>query len=202
LLWVYLTQKGYKNDVKEASYKYWFYEASISRSCIDVDKVEDLILVKKILKCMNVFFGGPDKPRYFLRDLLAQKINAVQPGGEIFWITYYFRDFYLAEKLIEAANRGVKVSLVLEARPRVANANDDVYRLLRKSNNIDIRYVRHYTPHRSIFGGLPKIHEKVYYFKDNNKAFALIGSYNPSGMENDDPEIIKRLVTRIEGIIF
>jgi phosphatidylserine/phosphatidylglycerophosphate/cardiolipin synthase-like enzyme len=101
--------------------------------------------------------------------------------------------------LIEAANRGVKVSLVLEASPRVSHANDDVYQLLKRSGNIEIRYVRHYSPHRSIFGGLPKVHEKIYYFKDNKRAFAYIGSYNPSGRENDDPQIIKRIGDQDRG---
>jgi len=47
-------------------------------------------------------------------------------------MTYYFRDIYLAEKLIEAANRGVKISIVLDAKPRVKSANDEVYSLLKK----------------------------------------------------------------------
>ena len=147
---------------------------------------------------MNVFFGGPDKPPYFLRDLLAQKIVSVQPGGEIFWITYYFRDFFLASKLIEAAKRGVKVSLVLEARPRLKNANDEVYNLL-KNSNIEIKYIKHFTPHKSFFKGMPKIHEKIYYFMDGSEASALVGSFNPSGRESDSPEIIKLIGDQDRG---
>jgi len=80
---------------------------------------------------MKIYFGGPDKPPYHLRNLLAEKVSSINPGGEIFWVTYYFRDFYLAEKLIEAADRGVKVSVVLEAKPRVEFANDEVYNFLK-----------------------------------------------------------------------
>lgn len=147
---------------------------------------------------MNVFFGGPDKPPYFLRDLLAQKIGCVKPGGEIFWVTYYFRDLVLAHKLIEAVKRGVKVSLVLEARPRLKNANDEVYNLL-KSSDVNVKYVKHPTPHKRLFKGMPKIHEKIYYFRDKNEAFAFIGSFNPSGRENDDPEIIELIGDQDKG---
>lgn len=147
---------------------------------------------------MNVFFGGPDKPPYFLRDLLAQKIGCVKPGGEIFWVTYYFRDLVLAHKLIEAVKRGVKVSLVLEARPRLKNANDEVYNLL-KSSDVNVKYVKHPTPHKRLFKGMPKIHEKIYYFRDKNEAFAFIGSFNPSGRENDDPEIIELIGDQDRG---
>ena len=46
----------------------------------------------------EVYFGGPDKPIGALRNLLADKIDAVPPGGSIDWVTYYFRDRPLAQK--------------------------------------------------------------------------------------------------------
>src|SRR5689334_13722269 len=74
----------------------------------------------------QVFFGGPDQPAGFLRDLLARQADAVPAGGEIFWSTYYFRDLALAEALLRARERGVTVKLCLEASPKLKDANREV----------------------------------------------------------------------------
>ena len=148
---------------------------------------------------MKIYFGGPDKPPYHLRNLLAEKVSSINPGGEIFWITYYFRDLYLAEKLIEAADRGVKVSVVLEAKPRVEFANDEVCNFLKNSNKIYIHYITHRKSHKKITRKLPKIHEKIYYFKDDNKCFTYIGTFNPSGRQNDDPHVIELIGDQDRG---
>lgn len=148
---------------------------------------------------MKIYFGGPDKPPYYLRDLLAEKIDSINPGGEIFWITYYFRDVYLAKKLIEAADRGVRVSIVLEAKPRVDYANEDIYNFLKNSNKIDIHYITHRKSHKKFTRKMPKIHEKIYYFKNNNYISAYIGTFNPSGRENDDPHIIELIGDQDRG---
>ena len=47
----------------------------------------------------RVHFGGPDRPVALLRDLLAERIARVPEGGSIDWVTYYFRDRPLAQKL-------------------------------------------------------------------------------------------------------
>jgi HKD family nuclease len=148
---------------------------------------------------MSVHFGGPDKQVYFLRDLLAKKIDEIEGGGEIFWITYYFRDFYLAEKLIKAADRGVKVTLLLEAKPRIKNANLEVINLLESNKKISLNLIRHIKPHKHLFSGMPKIHEKLYYFRNNSRAYAYIGSFNPSGREGDDPEIVELIGDQDRG---
>jgi phosphatidylserine/phosphatidylglycerophosphate/cardiolipin synthase-like enzyme len=147
---------------------------------------------------MNVYFGGPDKDPYFLRNLLAERLSQTEKGGEIFWITYYFRDFYLAEKLMEAAKNGVKVSIVLESKPRVKSANDKVYNILKNHSNINLKYVSHETPHKKIFGSIPKIHEKIYYFSSPQR-ICYIGSFNPSSSVNDNPEIVKLIGDQDRG---
>src|SRR5689334_10457863 len=67
----------------------------------------------------KVYFGGPDKPSGFLRDLLKERVDLVPAGGEILWATYYFRDVALADALIRARERGVAVTLCIEAMPRL-----------------------------------------------------------------------------------
>jgi HKD family nuclease len=148
---------------------------------------------------MNVYFGGPDKPAYFLRNLLAEKIDEIGENGEIFWITYYFRDFILAEKLVNAADRGVEVTVLLEASPRVKNANQEVINLLKSSDRLNVKAIRHIKPHRHLFSSIPKIHEKLYYFRNNNEACAFIGSFNPSGRANDDPEVVELIGDQDRG---
>jgi phosphatidylserine/phosphatidylglycerophosphate/cardiolipin synthase-like enzyme len=148
---------------------------------------------------MRVYFGGPDKPAFYLRDLLAEKIDKVDGNGEIFWITYYFRDFFLAEKLIRAAERGAKVTVLLEAQPRVKNANLEILNLLKTNEKVAVKAIRHKSLHKLFSGFNPKIHEKLYYFKCNNKTSAFIGSYNPSGRENDDLNILELIGDQDRG---
>jgi phosphatidylserine/phosphatidylglycerophosphate/cardiolipin synthase-like enzyme len=148
---------------------------------------------------MKVFFGGPDKPPYYLRNLLAEKIDEIGLNGEIFWITYYFRDLFLVEKLINAAERGAKITILLEARPRIKNANLEVINLLKSHSKINIKAIRHSMPHKHLFSSFPKIHEKLYYFKNNNIKYAFIGSFNPSGRADDDPKIIESIGDQDRG---
>ena len=74
----------------------------------------------------EIYFGGPDQPPGYLRDILEKHIAAVPSGGSIDWVTYYFRDLRLAEAIIQAHKRGVKVTLTLAGKPRVPHANDAV----------------------------------------------------------------------------
>ena len=78
----------------------------------------------------EIYFGGPDQPPRALRDVLKARIDAAPPGSEITWATYYFRDQDLAESLVAARNRGVKVRMRLEASPRRGSANDTVIQTL------------------------------------------------------------------------
>jgi hypothetical protein len=134
-----------------------------------------------------VHFGGPDLAPGRLRDLLAARVAAVPPGGEIDWVTYYFRDRRLARALLDARRRGVRVMLTLEGRPRTARANDAVVRILSGSEGLGegLRVVRHA---RLLLR--PHLHEKLYCFSHPHPV-AFIGSFNPSGDQPElEPEII------------
>jgi phosphatidylserine/phosphatidylglycerophosphate/cardiolipin synthase-like enzyme len=140
----------------------------------------------------EVHFGGPDLPAYRLRDLLAERIAAVPPGGAIDWVTYYFRDRMLAEELLRAYRQGVKVTLTLEKHPRTAHANDMVIAMLSGRSGLGSGF-------RSLslrkipipFGKArrPHLHEKLYCFS-HPKPVAFVGSFNPSGDGPDDDRAI------------
>jgi phosphatidylserine/phosphatidylglycerophosphate/cardiolipin synthase-like enzyme len=131
----------------------------------------------------KVFFGGPDRPPRLLRDLLEQKVDAVPAGGTIHWLTYYFRDLALADALVRAQRRGVTVRLALEGEPHIENANEPVIRRLAGPDGIGegLRVVRHRLPGH--------LHTKLYGFS-HPQPVALVGSFNPSGNEPEDPAIL------------
>ena len=142
-----------------------------------------------------VNFGGPLKPEH-LRNLLAEHISQVPAGGEINWVSYYFRDRRLAKDLIQAHQRGVKVTVCLAAKPRSAEANDVVIDMLSGTNGIDdgLRLIS--------FPGIPapsgrswslQVHEKLYCFS-HPQPIAFVGSFNPSGDEPEErPDLIEEI---------
>lgn len=140
----------------------------------------------------QVFFGGPDQPSGFLRDLLARHVDAVPQGGEILWTTYYFRDLALAEALIRARQRGVTVKLCLEASPKLTSANREVAARLTAADGLGDGFtpVKHLLP--------AHLHEKIYYFS-HPRPVALVGSFNPSGNTPEDPEVIRRIGDQDRG---
>jgi len=144
----------------------------------------------------KVHFGGPDKKPGELRNVLSEKIDAVPPGGSIDWVTYYFRDRPLARKLAEAAARGVKVTLVLEGRPRIVRANQQVISILSGKAGIGsgLRVISlPGVPSPAGIGWKPQVHEKVYCFS-HPQPTALFGSFNPSGdFPEDDPAILWKI---------
>lgn len=132
----------------------------------------------------GVEYGGPDRPARRLRDLLEERIDAVDPGGSINWMTYYFRDERLADALIRAHHRGVKVRLCLEGRPRNSRVNAEVIRRLADpvtGIGQSLRVVQHILPLH--------LHTKIYCFSDPQPT-AYIGSFNPSGNEPEETKII------------
>ena len=134
----------------------------------------------------RVHFGGPDRPVGLLRDLLAQRIDAVPAGGSIDWVTYYFRDRRLAAALVEAHRRGVGVRVTLDGHPRTPHANDAVIEMLEAALGQGLRVVRGRldgTPLGKI--ARPRLHEKLYCFSHPSPV-AFVGSFNPS---SDSPEI-------------
>lgn len=140
----------------------------------------------------RVFFGGPDKPPGFLRDLLARHVDDVPPGGEIVWATYYFRDLALAEALIRARHRGVSVRLCIEASPKLRSANDMVRRRLASEDGLGqgLRPIHHLLP--------AHLHEKIYVFS-HPTPFAFVGSFNPSGNIPEDPIVIREIGDQDRG---
>ncbi len=139
---------------------------------------------------MRVFFGGPDKPSGYLRDILAERVESVPRGGEVLWSTYYFRDLALAQSLIRAEQRGVTVKLCIEASPRLRSANDAVRRRLADGLGSGLHLVRHLLP--------AHLHEKIYIFSHPYPA-AFVGSFNPSGNTPEDPSIIAEIGDQNRG---
>jgi len=142
----------------------------------------------------DLHFGGPDRPRGYLRDVLAERIAAVPSGGRIDWVTYYLRDRRLARDLVRARERGVEVRVTLDGHPRTPDANDAVCTLLRGALGERLRVVAARTDtlrFRQVFR--PRLHAKLYCFS-HPRPVAYIGSFNPSG---DDPEERPDIVERI-----
>jgi hypothetical protein len=131
---------------------------------------------------MNVHFGGPDQPARALRNLLEERVEAVPGDGWIDWTTYYFRDEALATALVRAHERGVKVRVSIEGLPRHRGANDRVIEILRGGIGDGLRVEKR-------FFGASHLHTKLYCF-GGERPHALVGSFNPSGNEPEDPAVM------------
>jgi phosphatidylserine/phosphatidylglycerophosphate/cardiolipin synthase-like enzyme len=146
----------------------------------------------------RVFFGGPDKPVGALRSLLLQRIRTTPPGESIDWATYYFLDFELAQALIDASKRGVRVRLVIEGDPRLETANGPVVAMLKRdglNGGLTVRPTPLF-PFRSVSG---KLHAKIYAFSWP-RPIAFVGSFNPSGGTGDDaPAIVSEIGNQDRG---
>lgn len=139
----------------------------------------------------HVHFGGPDLPPRVLRDLLQARIEATPAGAEITWITYYFRDRRLAQGLVDARRRGVRVRVIIEARPRRRGANDPVIAILRDGLESDFRL--HRTPLINA-----RLHAKIYAFSGPAPE-TFVGSFNPSGDTPEDPEVVAEIGDQDRG---
>lgn len=140
----------------------------------------------------QVFFGGPDQPSGYLRDLLARQVDAVPAGGEIAWATYYFRDIALAEALIRARKRDVNVKLCIEASPKLSLANEAVRARLASADGLGpgFRAIKHLGP--------AHLHAKIYCFS-HPAPTAFVGSFNPSGNTPEDPQVIRQIGDQDRG---
>lgn len=139
----------------------------------------------------EVFYGGPDQPPRALRDILKARVDAAEAGSEITWATYYFRDQALAESLVAAQRRGVRVRIRLEGSPRSGGANDQVIQTLRAGLGKGLRL------HRSWFG-ISHLHAKIYAFS-GPRPEVMIGSFNPSGDDVPDPKLIAEIGDQDRG---
>ncbi len=151
---------------------------------------------------MRAFFGGPRATPGYLRDLLAKRIRAVPTGGSITWVTYYFRDRRLAEDLLAAHRRGVRVTVIIENKPRTPYANDPVKKMLGGARGLGagFRSLSISGPAPGLrLGWEPHLHEKLYCFS-HPRPVALVGSYNPSGDQPEKfPEIIREIGDQERG---
>ncbi len=144
-----------------------------------------------------VHFGGPDRPPGALRSLLLQKVRSAPPGSAIDWATYYFLDRELAQALIDASDRGVKVILVVEGDPRLDGANDPVLDLLKRDGlrgGLTVRAPRS-VPADRLSG---KLHSKIYAFSAPEPV-ALVGSFNPSDGGYADSATIREIGDQDRG---
>ena len=146
----------------------------------------------------QVFWGGPDRPQRFLRDLLEEKIHGVPSGGEILWVTYYFRDEGLAKALLQACRRGVKVRVVMEGSPRTETANNRVKKLLAAEGALgkNLRVLSHSRLDKRFKSS--RLHEKLYYFS-HPVPRVLVGTFNPSGNLPEDQDIIREIGDQDRG---
>ena len=140
----------------------------------------------------QIEFGGPDLPPRRLRNLLQEHVDAAPPGSRIDWATYYFRDRALAQALIRASDRGVRVTLALEPDPRRESANDAVIAML-KAHGLN-GGLHLYKPAPFDDGHL---HAKIYAFSEPDVAW--IGSFNPSGDESEDADVIAEIGDQDRG---
>jgi phosphatidylserine/phosphatidylglycerophosphate/cardiolipin synthase-like enzyme len=147
----------------------------------------------------KVFWGGPDRPSRSLRNLLEERIHAVPAGGEILWVTYYFRDENLAMALLQARQRGVRVRVAIEGNPRTGNVNSPVRKILEGASGLGpgFRAIRHRLFDNRYFR-TGRLHEKLYYFSHPVPG-VLVGTFNPSGSLTEDPEIIKKIGDQDRG---
>jgi phosphatidylserine/phosphatidylglycerophosphate/cardiolipin synthase-like enzyme len=150
----------------------------------------------------HIYFGGPDLPPHRLRDLLAKCIAAVPAGGTIDWVTYYFRDRRLAQELLDAHRRGVRVTVTLDGRPRTEYANDAVIAMLSGPDGLgDSLRIISLAGIPTLDGKRlqPRLHAKLYCFSHPTPV-AYIGSFNPSGDHPEEqPEVIREIGDQDRG---
>jgi phosphatidylserine/phosphatidylglycerophosphate/cardiolipin synthase-like enzyme len=141
-------------------------------------------------------FGGPDRPPRALRDLLQARVEAVPPGGEIVWSTYYFRDRALAQALIDADRRGVRLCLHVEGHPRRRDVNRAVIAMLKRAAPEAIHV--HTPPVAALAKLHPHLHSKIYVFS-HPVPTAFVGSFNPSGDQPEDADVIAEIGDQDRG---
>ena len=128
----------------------------------------------------NTLFGGPDKAKHILRDALLANIAAVPSNGQICWMCYYFNEPALFDALISAAQRGVRIEIIIDANPRCAGINQQCIDTFKKYPQIKISLAES-KPIWEYFGlkWHAHMHSKLYYFS-HPTPHVLVGSYNPT----------------------
>ncbi|MFK7795379.1 MAG: phospholipase D-like domain-containing protein, partial [Gammaproteobacteria bacterium] len=127
----------------------------------------------------TTYFGGPDKSKHLLRDILITHIQAVPANGNISWLCYYLNDPYIFQALNDASKRGVKITLTIEGSPRSPSVNQACIDRFNDSP-IKINIIKS-KPLWEYFGidWHSHLHSKLYYFSHPTPQ-VLVGSYNPT----------------------
>lgn len=124
-----------------------------------------------------------------LIDQLCRLVEQVPVNEEIYFASYYLRNFRLCQTLIDAKNRGVKVKILLSGNTHYKNGNFDTIQFLRK-NGFDNYSLRLRRPPNLL---KKRMHLKLLLISRtgarNNSC--LFGSYNPSGNDCVEPEIFR-----------
>ena len=130
----------------------------------------------------HVFFGGPDLEKNALRNILLKAINATPAGYEIKWVCYYLNDPDIVDAIVNAVNRGVNVSIILDAHPRIPDINQYAIDTLCSLNSDLLTFLLASNQRLWKYVGVdwhPHLHSKFYYFS-HPQPHAYIGSYNPT----------------------
>ena len=130
----------------------------------------------------HVFFGGPDLQKDALRNILLESINATPADHQIKWICYYLNDKDIVKAIINAINRGVYVSIILDAHPRVPSVNQYAIDALAALKSDKLAFLQASNQRLWKYIGInwqPHLHSKLYYFS-YPEPHIYIGSYNPT----------------------
>ncbi len=144
----------------------------------------------------NIHFGGPDKQKHLLRNVLLRHIQAVPCDGNISWVCYYFNDPILFDALIAASKRGVKIDLIIDGNPRSPEVNQlciETFSALKYPLiNIIVAKSKPFWEYIGIHWHA-HLHSKLYYFSHPTPQ-VLIGSYNPT---TGDEHLSEHLIQKI-----
>lgn len=142
----------------------------------------------------TTLFGGPDKPKNFLREALLRHIEAVPSNGRINWMCYYFHEPMIFNALLTAAQRGVKIELIIDSQPRCPAINDACISTFKNHPKIQLTLVKSKPLWESLgINWHAHMHSKMFYFS-HPTPHVLIGSYNPT---SDGTSIDKQLIEKI-----
>lgn len=100
----------------------------------------------------------------------------------IHWVCYYLHDQLILDALVNAATRGVTITIFIEANPRIPEVNQSSIEYLRKHSPAQIKIIPARKKPAWEYFGLhwhPHFHGKLYYFS-HPSPHVLVGSYNPT----------------------
>lgn len=144
----------------------------------------------------KIYFGGPDLSKNNLRDILLQSIDGTPSDGNINWMCYYLSDIAILNALIEASRRGVAITILIDAHPRVPVINETSINYLREHASGSINLISAHKKPAWEYLGIdwhPHFHTKLYYFS-HPTPHLFIGSYNPTaGADELDEHAISEI---------